>query len=359
VYARLLLSLAAAGQAPADSAPRLTFGGFADVYYAYDFGRPASIDRAFTTQPARHNEFNVNLVHLEARLDGSRVRGRLALQAGTSVQSNYAGEPAFGSVSGPSLSRHIQEAVAGVRLADGLWLDAGIYLSHIGSESWLSRDNPTYTRSLIADYSPYYHSGAKLTWAASSRVTAQLNVGNGWQIISDNNGAKSVGVRVDIAASSRATLSVYNHLGNEQPDTVPSRLRAFQGASLKLLPSDKLTLVGTFDFGWQDGAGSADGSSWYGTALIGRIQASPKVAVAARLERYHDPDQVIIATGTANGFQVSGGSFGIDVVPVANFLWRTEVRAFDSKDAIYPKRSAAGGLSGGNAFVVSSIALAF
>jgi hypothetical protein len=286
------------------------------------------------------------------------VRGRLALQAGTSVQSNYAGEPGFGSVGGPTLSRHIQEAIAGLRLAEGLWVDAGIYLSHIGGESWISRDNPTYTRSLIADYSPYYQAGARLTWTASSRVTAQLNVVNGWQIISENNGAKSVGLRLDVAATSRATFSLYNLLGNEQPDTLPSRLRAFQGASLKLVPSDKVTLVGTFDFGWQDGpAGS--GSTWYGAALIGRVQASSRVAVAARLERYQDPDQVIIATGTANGFQVNGGSIGFDLAPAANLLWRIEARAFDSKDAIYPKRNAIGGLSSGNGFLVSSLALTF
>ena len=63
---------------------------FVDVYGAWDFSRPPSIDRAYTTQPARHAELNVNLAHVELRLDREAVRGRLALQAGTSVQSNYA-----------------------------------------------------------------------------------------------------------------------------------------------------------------------------------------------------------------------------------------------------------------------------
>ena len=79
--------------APNDTAPKVTFGGFIDSYYAFDFNRPASFDRAYTTQPARHNEFNVNLAFIEAKIDAPRYRGRLALQAGTSVQSNYAGEP--------------------------------------------------------------------------------------------------------------------------------------------------------------------------------------------------------------------------------------------------------------------------
>lgn len=45
----------------ADTALRVTCGAFADGNYACEFNRPASFGRAFTTQPARHVEFNVNL----------------------------------------------------------------------------------------------------------------------------------------------------------------------------------------------------------------------------------------------------------------------------------------------------------
>jgi hypothetical protein len=45
-----------------------------------------------------------------------------------------------------------------------LWLDAGIFGSHMGFESALSIDNPTLTKSFVAENSPYYWSGAKLTY---------------------------------------------------------------------------------------------------------------------------------------------------------------------------------------------------
>lgn len=99
----------AAGQ---DTARSVTVGGFVDAYYAWDVLRPAKFDRSFTTQPARHNEFNVNLAFVEMKLAGAHTRGRVALQAGTSVQANYAAEPRVGIISGPDLSRHIQEAPA-------------------------------------------------------------------------------------------------------------------------------------------------------------------------------------------------------------------------------------------------------
>ena len=66
--------------APVDTAVRVIFGGFVDGYYVWDTGRPPSFDRSFaggapfTTQSTRHNEFTINLAHVEAVLSGGRVR---------------------------------------------------------------------------------------------------------------------------------------------------------------------------------------------------------------------------------------------------------------------------------------------
>ena len=367
-YFSLVLALPVTVQAqatPPDTSAKVTFGGFVDGYYAWDFGDPPSFDRSFaggttfTTQPARHNEFNVNLAFVETKLDAPRVRGRLALQAGTSVHSNYAGEPTNGSVSGPLLARYIQEAYAGVKLADNVWVDGGIFFSHMGMESWASRDNPTYTRSLVAEYSPYYSSGAKITWAASSRLTAQLDVVNGWQNISENNSGKGAGIRLDLAPSSTTTLSYYNFLSDE----AGNRLRTFNGVGGKLV-SGKLTLLGQFDLGTQGKSPSDGGSaSWYGFTAIARAQVTSTVALSGRVERYDDEDQVIIATGaqadgTPNGaFRANGGSIGLDVQQ-GRLLWRTELRGFSNKSAVFPDGTS-GAPKKGDAFVVSSLAVSF
>lgn len=341
-------------QGDTDSTITVKFGAFVDGYYAWDFNRPRSLDRAYTTQPARHNEFNVNLAFVEAVLSGARVRGRLAVQYGTSVQANYAGEPRVGSYSGGDLARHLQEAVVGVKLSPTLWLDGGIYLSHIGSESWISRDNLTYTRSLVADYSPYYQSGVKLTWQPTPALTAQLDVVNGWQTISESNEDKAIGGRVDWAPSPKVTLSAYNLVGSETPDSAARQLRIFHGASARLVPSDRVTLVGTFDFGSQD-LGDETGR-WYGASLIARVQATPIVALVGRVERYDDPDQVLVVTGVSNPFKANGGSLGVDVTPAPRVLWRTELRALSGSDDVFPARD---GRKSSNALLVSSLALTF
>jgi hypothetical protein len=346
----------AASHSSPDTLVTVSFGGFVDSYYAYDFGRPANFDRPFTTQAVRHDEFNVNLAYVEAKVSGPRVRGRLALQAGTSVQSNYGGEPAIGTVSGPSLSRFIQEAVAGYQITPSLWVDGGI-LSHIGMENWASRDNLTYTRSLSFDFTPAYESGVKLTWQATPKLSALLTVVNGWQNISENNHDKAVGARLDYARSSSTTFSYYNFVGNEASS---SRLRVFNGVGFKSGLTSSFTLQGNFDYGSQQQTVTGS-DSWWSAGLIGRLQATPVVGISARAERYQDPDQVLVVTGSPDGFEATMASLGLDVAPLGNtrVLWRSELRGTWAGDPVFPDRSASTGVSKSNTLLVTSLALTF
>ncbi len=347
---------------PTDSTPRVRVGGFVDTYYAWDFGRPPSRDRSFAggavfgTQSARHNEFNVNLAFVDLSVEAPHYRGRLAIQAGTSVQSNYAGEPSSGTVSGPALSRLLQEAIVGVQLAPTLWVDGGVFLSHMGMESWISRDNPTYTRSLVADYSPYYQSGAKLTWTPKPSITAQLDVVNGWQNIAENNNGKGAGIRVDWTSPSWGTLSYYNVFTPESG----TRLRTLHGVGLRHARG-ATTVLAEADVGSQSRKAGAS-SNWYGGTAALRRQTSERVALSLRVEAFRDADQVVIATGSVDGvnnpaFRGFGGSVGIDVAPYAHVTWRSELRLLRASDALFPAGPTAARRE--NALAVTSLALTF
>jgi len=374
-----------AGTRAADDSVKVTVGAFVDGYYAYDVGRPPARDRSFaggalfTTQPVRHNEFNVNLAFAEVRLEAPRYRGRLAVQFGTSVQANYVGEPRNGQVSGPAVQQYLQEAVAGYRVADRLWVDAGIMFSNVGMESWVSRDNLTYSRALVSDYSPYYSSGVKLTYAPSARLTARLDLVNGWQTISENNAGKGAGLRLDYAATPDLTVSYYDLFSEE----AGSRLRTFNGVGLRATRGP-LTLLGQADVGTQRRApGAAGHSTWYGLFGAARVRVVRAVALNGRLERYDDPDQVILSTGTrtvtadppttassgpstrvvANpAFRGDGASLGVDVSPTGfggtpRLLWRTEVRGFRNRKPVFADR--AGPPRRGGGFAATSLALTF
>lgn len=350
---RLLLAGAAAllpaplyAQAPADTAGTVAFGAFVDAYYAYDFGRPESHDRAFTTQAARHDEFNLNLAHVEARYSSSRVRGRLALQAGTSVQVNYAAEP--DELGGrTNFLPHLQEAFIGVSLAPGLWIDGGIMLSHLGSESWISSDNPNYTRSLASEFASYYEAGVRATWNATPALTAQVSVVNGWQNVAENNEDKAVGVRLDWTPLPAITLSYSNFVGREPHATAGDQsLRVFHDFVARVAPSARSLLIGTFDVGTQDG------DTWYAGSLVGRWWVAPTLGINGRVERFDDEGGVIVP-----GLRTWGASLGVDVAR-GPALWRTEARTFfGAEEEIFPDRGSGTGLSKTSTAVVTSLSV--
>jgi Putative beta-barrel porin-2, OmpL-like. bbp2 len=347
----LVIATSARAQAP-DTTTKLKVNGFVDVYYAYDFTRPYDGERRYTTQSVRHDEANVNLAWIGLTFERRRVRARVALQAGTSVQANYSGEPRTGASSGPDLARNVQEAFVGVTLADNVWIDGGIYYSYVGLESWSSSDNPTYTRSLVADYTPYYLSGARLTWQATPKLSTQFQVVNGWQNISENNRSKAVGSRVDYAVSPAFTLSYANFLGNERPTGSPSQLRVFNQVMAKGALKSGTQWQGQVDVGHQAG------SDWYGLVSIVKQPVSPRVALVGRVERYSDPDQVIIATGSVPGFVGNGASLGLDVQIDASVRWRSELRGIRTSARLFPEGPSQQP-TGTNAVLVTSLSASF
>ena len=284
------------------------------------------------------------------------------MQYGTSVQSNYAGEPRIGSISGPDVSRFIQEAYGGVRLARALWIDGGIFFSHIGNESWISRDNWTYTRSLSAEYTPYYEAGVRAMWQAAPRLAATAVVVNGWQNIAETNSDKAVGLRLDYAATPQVTLTYDNFFGNEAPDSARARLRTFHEVIAKYAGA-RAGVALNLDVGTQRRAVGSGYSTWGGGALVGRYTVTPRVAVNGRVEYYSDPDQVVAAAPSPNGLRAWGASIGIDVVPAPRTLWRTELRGLHARDAVFPTHSgsatASTALSTRDGLIVTSLGLTF
>lgn len=318
-----------------------TWHGFLDVQYAYDANAPGNGDRPYTTQPARANEFNLNLAYIDANLDSNKLRSRLALQAGTSVQSNYSSEPQRGQVSGGDLSRHVQEAKIGYRVGDATWLDAGIFFGHLGAESFISRDNLVLTRSLVADYSPYYFSGAKLSRRFNDRFSGLLVVVNGWQNVSENNTDKSAGTGLEYAWG-WGSLNYNTLFGNEvSPDLDgqqrKGQFRHFHDLIFKARVDSTWEFVAQLDLGFQQKADQARFSDWMGWVLMSRYALNPTRKISLRLEQYRDADQVILVTSEPVAFSAFGGSVGFDEELEKDLVWRSEARYLKADNDVFPK----------------------
>ena len=336
------------------TAINLSISAYAEPYYGYDLNQPADNNRpGFVYAHNRHNEFNVNIAFVKASLNAQRMRGNLALMAGTYANANLAAEP--------KTLQNVLEANAGVKLAKNheLWVDAGIFASHIGYESAVGKDCWTLTRSILADNSPYYESGAKISYTtADGNWFFSALALNGWQRIQrvPGNSALSGGWQITVTPSAQVTLNSSGFVGTDKPDS--SRLnRIFHNFYGIFQISDQLGLTLGFDSGWEESPRAGeDASWWYSPVIIGRYAFSDRVALAGRVEYYSDKNGVLIATGTENGFQTLGISANLDVQMHKNALWRIEGKWFNSKDEIFLKDN---NLSKSNAVITTALAVWF
>ena len=95
---------------------------------------------------------------------------------------------------------------------------------------------------------------------------------------------------------------------------------------------------------------------WYTPVGILRFTPNSNWAIAVRGEYFNDESGVIISTGTLNGFKTFGVSLNVDRTFGKHLLWRTEVRTFGSKDAIFTKDSTP---EKNNSAITTSLALTF
>lgn len=337
---------------------KLSWSVFADAYYSYDFNQPANHEKAsFLYNYKMHNEVNLNLALAQVSFQNDKVRANTGFQVGTYPEYNYAAEQ--------GLLKNVYQANVGVRLStrNNLWIDAGIFPSHIGYESAVSKDNWTLTRSLMAENSPYYETGAKITYTTdNNKWTLSALVLNGWQRIRriDGNNTLAFGTQLTYTLKEKATFSWSTFVGSEYPDSI-KRWRYFNNFYAILKPSEKFGITLGFDIGVeQKSKGSSEMNTWYTPNVVLRYALNDNWAIAARGEYFSDENGVIIpiaiGTGTTNGFQTFGGSLNVDRKIDDNFWWRTELRTLNSKDAIFIKD---GNQVNRNIFVATSFAIAF
>ncbi len=312
---------------------QLKVSGYVETYYAYDFGNPINHTRpGFMYSHNRHNEVNLNLGFVKLAYAGQKVRSNLALMTGTYANANLAAEP--------GVLKNIYEANAGVKISKNknVWLDAGIFASHIGFESAIGKDCWTVTRSILADNSPYFETGVKVSYTSDDeKLFTSALILNGWQRIQriDGNNTPAFGHQLTYKPNSKITLNSSSFIGSDTPDS-SRQMRYFHNLFGQFQLNKKLALIAGFDIGAQQKAkGSKAYNAWYSPALIVKYAATDKVSVSARGEYYHDAKGVIINSGTPNGFQTYGYSVNVDYTVADNVVWRIEGRGFTSKDKVF------------------------
>lgn len=255
------------------------------------------------------------------RWNDGQARAALGIIAGHYSKYNMAIEP--------GILQHVYEATVGFKLSakNEFWLDAGVFNSHIGNEGVIGSDCWTLTRSIVAENSPYYESGLRLSYQQpSGKWNATLFLLNSWQRIARPAYQinPSYGFQFQYCFSEQNKM-VYNaFFGSARPDSENVK-RWYQNIYGIYYLSSKLAFCLSTDLGIDFQHKSA--ASWFSPVVSLRYRVGKKCWFALRAEYFNDPERVIILDPEKERTSMAGISVNADWAIRKGVLLRAEWRS--------------------------------
>jgi len=229
----------------------------------------------------------------------------------------------------------IQEAHAGVRILKTLWLDAGFFKTHFGTEYLMPKDNITSSLAMVSYYEPFYESGIKLNYDPTKNLEINFFVLNGYNMFIDNNDRKSIGLGITYLLGDKGNIGYTNYLGDDAPNgTALPHTRFANNVFLNYLLYKKLSIQVGADLYLQQNSDILTGTRnalAFGWLATEKYQFLPKFAVYDRLENFVDPQGFLSSVyinnnGVITGYESVGGTLGLEYKPSINSYIRLEYR---------------------------------
>ncbi len=333
----------------------LTVSGYMDAYYAYytDSLPPNSL-QAFTTVSPRSNRIGLNVAQLSLAYAAEKLRSTLTLHAGDIAQATWSEDFPL-----------LQEAHVGVLLSKSLWFDAGFFHTHIGTESFLPK-NDMLSSTAVATYNePFYQSGARLSYAPVEKLNAQLWLLNGYNRFLDNNNAKSIGLLLSYKFKDNLSISYSSLFGKESDEGVrPKQFRSYHNVYLSSNWKKKLFLIVGADVGNQTNSSllkNNEAALMYNGLLTSRYQFTSAFSATIRAEYFNDPEGFISGVlqepdGSLRGLQLWGITAGVEYIPAEGAYLRMETRHLQAENHIF---HSAGALTGKRTEVQLTFGIAY
>jgi hypothetical protein len=305
---------------------------YAETYYGAGLGLFNSGENEmpdFLYSHHRHNEFNLNLGLIQFSHESDQARAVLGLMAGTYANKNLAAEP--------GVLKNIYQANIGLKLSRSqqLWMDIGIFESHIGFESAIGKAHNFMTRSLLAENSPYYSAGINFNYTSKNeQLKISLLALNGWQKINRDplNQAPSIGTQINYKPFEGVTLNSSSYIGPEHTD-LGLRNRVFHNFYAQLENEESSFIFG-IDYGMQRNF-SSNWDDWLGAIIEGKRSLHEKFSIAGRFEYFYDAGNTVVAYGNNNLFINFGSTLCLNYAPNDLVDLRLEGKNYFANDTYF------------------------
>ncbi len=269
------------------------YGAYVDVGYVGNFNFPDNHLWRHRATAAHHNELSPNMGLAYVRKDAivsSRWGMELGFQGGRDSEE-FAFLVGERRVEGSDVLRHIHRANVSylAPVGKGLTITAGLFNSLMGYESLYAKDNANYTRSWIADNSPYMMFGINAQYPVSDALTVTAFVVNSYYHLAHPNDHPSYGGRWIWKATPRFTLMQTLYAGPDQTDTSMEFWRLY-GNQILEWKGDDVTIAASLDVGTERIASQPGNPRAFvmGGNLVVRWHVAGPWSVALRPEFYWD-----------------------------------------------------------------------
>ncbi|HEY1098283.1 MAG TPA: outer membrane beta-barrel protein [Myxococcota bacterium] len=332
---------------------------YLDTHYAFSLNQPIDHTLTGSASIGRHNEFTINLASVGVEWNVANVVGRLSLQFGSTlnVVQDLDGTVLRGRNATTEALKHIREATAGYHfdVLHGVNVEAGIFMSYVGLESYLLAENWSYNRSIVCEFTPFYFTGVRAQVFVTDTLKVEPWLMNGYQTYGKFNEAPAVGLATRWNPAEWLALIGNVYVGTDTRGD-PERVRfhhdhsilwrAFQDKDNAVL--SKLAFSVNNHVGFERGGSAGDfaDNHFLGTAISARAWTMHDlVAVTARFDHVQQPGGYSLQyppPGFVAGrdFSITGLTAGLEIMPTDFFSVRPEVIA---RHASQPFFAGAGG----------------
>ena len=220
---------------------------FSDVYLSATPSLSEAERAHYVANYHRFNKPEFNFSAATFHYTSNHFRTSLGLMAGTYTDRNMLSEE-------PS-ARNIYEASIGYRFTsdEDIWLDVGVLPSHIGFESVPAQKNWSGSRSLVADLSPYYETGLRLSYRPNESWYFSILALNGWQRITVplERFGESWGMQVTWQPEPNWLINSSSFIGRV-PSSKEGTTRMYSNLYTTLQLNPRMWVMAGWDWGMQD-----------------------------------------------------------------------------------------------------------
>ncbi|MBC7524956.1 MAG: porin [Flavobacterium sp.] len=237
-----------------------------DVNYTHSFNNPNDNTVVGSTALARNNEIQLSSANLGGEFNYEGARAKVIMQFGTRSTviprndlSVYKGQYQLDNA-----YRYLSEAYAGYHFKKwyGINVDAGMFMSYIGLNSYYQVENWEYQASFTSDNTPWFFNGVRIQVFPTKKLKIEGWLINGWQSYGRFNSMPGIGGNITYAPTESVKLITNDYYGKDAAG-IPDRIRFHSDNSLlvrylnnpKSSGITKAAFSSTFDFGFENGGG--------------------------------------------------------------------------------------------------------